>query len=108
MLAALGVWFYTRFREPTPQREQQTPNEDSGSRTSSQKDTSQGRDAYTILGVRRGDSFDQIRRAYRERMKEYHPDRVAGLGAELRELAERKAKEINMAFEELKRTYGAV
>jgi len=37
-------------------------------------------------------------------MKEYHPDKVAGLGAELRELAERKAKEINMAFEELKRT----
>jgi len=59
------------------------------------------------LGVRRGDSFDVIRQAYRERMKEYHPDKVAGLGEELRELAERESKEINMAYEELQKTYGA-
>jgi DnaJ-class molecular chaperone len=28
----------------------------------------------------------------------YHPDRVEGLGIELRELAERKAKEVNNAY----------
>jgi len=98
--AALGAWFYVRLRKPKLQGQHETPEEDGGSRTSSQQD------AYKILGVHRGDSFDNIRRAYRERMKEYHPDRVAGLGTELRELAERKAKEINIAFEELKRTYG--
>jgi DnaJ-domain-containing protein 1 len=107
VLAVLGAWFYARVRKASLRSEQHTPKDDGGSRTSGHQDTSQSRDAYTILGVRRGDSFDEIRRAYRDRMKEYHPDKVAGLGAELRELAERKAKEINMAFEELKRTNGA-
>ncbi len=102
VLAALGAWFYARRRKPKLRSEQQTPEDQAGSRY-----TSQHRDAYTVLGVRRGDSFDVIRQAYRERMKEYHPDKVAGLGEELRELAERESKEINMAYEELQKTYGA-
>ena len=101
LLAAFGAWFYVRLRKLKLRSERETTKDDDSSHTSSHQD------AYMILGVRRGDNFDEIRRAYRERMKEYHPDRVAGLGSELRELAERKAKEINMAFEELKRTYGA-
>ena len=101
LLAAFGAWFYFRLRKLKLRSERETPKDEDSNRKSSRQD------AYTILGVRRGDTFDEIRRAYRERMKEYHPDKVAGLGSELRELAERKAKEINMAFEELKRTYGA-
>ena len=101
LLAAFGAWFYVRHRNLKIRSERETPKDEDSSRKSSQKD------AYTILGVRRGDTFDEIRRAYRERMKEYHPDKVAGLGSELRELAERKAKEINMAFEELKRMHRA-
>ena len=101
LLAAFGAWFYVRHRNLKIRSERETPKDEDSSRKSSQKD------AYTILGVRRGDTFDEIRRAYRERMKEYHPDKVAGLGSELRELAERKAKEINMAFEELKKMHGA-
>ena len=58
-------------------------------------------DPYSILGVPSGASLDEIKSAYRERIKEYHPDRVATLGAELRALAERKTKEINLAFQEI-------
>jgi DnaJ like chaperone protein len=36
-------------------------------------------------------------------MKEYHPDKVAALGVELRELAEAKAKAINSAYEKLRK-----
>jgi DnaJ-domain-containing protein 1 len=36
--------------------------------------------------------------AYRQRMAEYHPDKVAHLGPELRELAEGKATEFNLAI----------
>jgi len=35
------------------------------------------------------------------------PDKVASLGAELRELAERKARQINEAFENLSQKRGA-
>jgi DnaJ like chaperone protein len=33
-------------------------------------------------------------------MSEYHPDKVAHLGDEIREIAARKSKEINAAYEE--------
>jgi DnaJ like chaperone protein len=40
----------------------------------------------------------EARRAYRERIAEYHPDKVAHLGKELRDLASRKTLEINLAM----------
>jgi DnaJ-domain-containing protein 1 len=33
-------------------------------------------------------------------MSQYHPDKVASLGRELRELAESKSKEISVAYQE--------
>ncbi len=54
-------------------------------------------DPHSVLGVRRGATAAEIAQAYRERMKEYHPDRVADLGPELRELAHRKTIEIQQA-----------
>ncbi len=59
-------------------------------------------DPYTVLGVPPGASSEQIGEAYRERMKEYHPDRVASLGPELRELAHRKTVEIQRARDALR------
>ena len=44
---------------------------------------------------------EEIKEAYRQRMREYHPDKVAHLGPDFRSLAERKAKEINEAYEAL-------
>jgi uncharacterized membrane protein YkvA (DUF1232 family) len=63
-------------------------------------------DPYTVLGVRHGASGDEITRAYREQMKLYHPDRVADLGAELKELAHRKALDIQRAYEEIGKPRG--
>lgn len=33
-------------------------------------------------------------------MSQYHPDKVASLGPELRDLCERKTKEINTAYDQ--------
>jgi DnaJ-domain-containing protein 1 len=60
----------------------------------------------TVLGVSADASVDAIRQAYQHRIAEYHPDKVAALGAELRELAERKSKEINLAYDEACRARG--
>jgi uncharacterized membrane protein YkvA (DUF1232 family) len=60
-------------------------------------------DPYAVLGVVRGASAEEITRAYRAQMKLYHPDRVADLGDELRDVAHRKALEIQRAYEELGR-----
>ena len=53
---------------------------------------------HQILGVGVNASIDEIKKAYRKRMLEYHPDRTAGLGEKLRALAEEEAKKINHAY----------
>jgi DnaJ-domain-containing protein 1 len=58
-------------------------------------------DPYTVLGVRPDATPGEIGEAYREQMKRYHPDRVAGLGEELQRLAHEKTVAIQRAYEEL-------
>ncbi len=60
-------------------------------------------DPYRVLGVERGASADEITHAYREQIKLYHPDRVAELGEELRQVAHEKTLEIQRAYETLRR-----
>jgi DnaJ like chaperone protein len=52
-------------------------------------------------------SVEQIREAYRRLMSQYHPDKVASLGRELRELAEAKSKAISVAYWEALAARGA-
>lgn len=55
-------------------------------------------DHYAILNVPQGIKSEDIKAAYLQRIGEYHPDRVASLGAEIREVAERRSKQINEAY----------
>lgn len=55
-------------------------------------------DPWAILGISSGAAPPEIQRAFRARMAEYHPDKVAMLGAELRELSEAKSKAITAAY----------
>jgi hypothetical protein len=76
--------------------------ETKGNRRDAGKDA-EGRalDPHVVLGVAKGASRVQIRTAYRELIKLYHPDHVARLGQELKDLAHRKTQEINWAYETL-------
>ncbi len=60
------------------------------------------RAAREVLGVGPDASEEEIVSAYRKMARKYHPDRVEGLGPEFEELAERRMKEINAAYRELK------
>ena len=55
-----------------------------------------------ILGVPESASRKEIDAAYKKQAKTYHPDRVATLAPEVREMAELRMKEINAAYGELK------
>lgn len=68
----------------------------------------QGRpaDPYQVLGANEMDSDEDIKKKYKQMVMQYHPDRVAHLGQELKELAAKKTTEINCAFEEIRRRRG--
>jgi DnaJ-domain-containing protein 1 len=53
---------------------------------------------WEVLNVDKNATAEQIKEAFRKEISKYHPDRVEGLGIELRELADRKAKEVNGAY----------
>ena len=55
------------------------------------------RDPYSVLGVSSNASDQEIKRAYRELARKYHPDNYAN--NPLADLAEEKMKEINEAYE---------
>lgn len=55
-------------------------------------------DPYTVLGVPATADRDEIRHAYRELLQQYHPDKVAHLSPEFRDLAHRRAVAIQQAY----------
>ncbi|MEO8005035.1 MAG: J domain-containing protein [Betaproteobacteria bacterium] len=59
-----------------------------------------------ILNVSPDASTAEIKRAYRMLVSQYHPDKVATLGDELKAVAERKSAEINVAYAEAMRIRG--
>ncbi|MDY3015130.1 MAG: J domain-containing protein [Evtepia sp.] len=54
-------------------------------------------DPYAVLGVSPSASDDEVKRAYRELVKKYHPDNYAN--NPLSDLAEAKMKEVNEAYD---------
>jgi len=52
-----------------------------------------------VLGLNIGASPEEIKAAYRKLSMKYHPDKVAHLGQEFRQVAEEKMKEINAAYQ---------
>jgi len=53
---------------------------------------------FKILEIPEVSSIEEITAAYKRKISQYHPDKVANLGAEFKELAETKSKEINAAY----------
>lgn len=56
-------------------------------------------DPYEVLGVRQGASEEEIKAAYKELVKKYHPDKYQN--NPLADLAEKKLQEVNEAYDML-------
>ncbi|MEJ5286858.1 MAG: hypothetical protein CH6_1525 [Candidatus Kapaibacterium sp.] len=63
-------------------------------------------EAYAILGLKSDATFEEVKIAYKKKVKEYHPDLLQNMGEELKELATQKIKEINYAFDLIKQAKG--
>ena len=60
------------------------------------------KDPYSILGVAPGASDDEVKNAYRNLARRYHPDNYDDSNP-LKELAKEKMQEINAAYDEIQR-----
>ena len=56
-------------------------------------------DPYAVLGVSPAASEDEIKSAYRNLVNKYHPDKVSHLGDEFKQLADKRFKEIQEAYQ---------
>lgn len=125
LCGAFGYWFVSKFlkdsdqggdgdankRPPDPQgqhsddqfggwdreqwQQQKRQQQTSGDEPAAEKPA----EWHEILGVSPTASLDEIKRAYRGLISQYHPDRVDGMAPEVRALCESKSKEINAAYE---------
>ena len=59
------------------------------------------RDPYSVLGVKPDASDQEIKKAYRELARKYHPDNYQN--NPLADLAEEKMKEVNLAYEAIQK-----
>ncbi len=58
-------------------------------------------DDYAVLGLTPDATDEEVKRAYRKMALEYHPDRVATLGDDVKAAAQRKFQQINNAKERI-------
>ena len=59
------------------------------------------KDPYKVLGVSSNATDEEIKKAYRELVRKYHPDKYRD--SDLADLANEKMKEINAAYEEIQK-----
>ena len=65
--------------------------------------TDKQRNPYQVLGIRVGATTEEITAAYKKMAQMYHPDKVQSLAPEYLEIASPRMREINAAYESLRR-----
>lgn len=58
---------------------------------------------YSVLGVSENASEDEVKSAYKKLARQYHPDLQSGKTEEEKKIYENKFKEINEAYDEIKK-----
>jgi preprotein translocase subunit Sec63 len=110
MLRLIADGLMTTYRQESPPRSnkargsRRTSGASERKRNSSQQVIWQesSKSPYEILGISISASQEEVRIAYRKMASLYHPDKVAHLAPEFREMADRKMKEINTAYGSIK------
>lgn len=63
-------------------------------------------DPYAVLGISPTASDDEVKKAYRRLAMKYHPDKVEGMGEEVKKQSAEQFRKINEAYEQIKAIRG--
>ena len=97
---------YHMKREAQHKKSRPTPETNDEPRHLNRRDPAELAHAKA-LGLTGRVTLTEIRTRYREQIAQYHPDKVSHLGPELREVAEKRTREIMDAWQFFKTKYGA-
>jgi DnaJ domain len=111
LMEALGRWVLEQWQKKAKRQQQQTRKEERSREHEDEdrrereraKETSVSEDHaawWDVLGVDPLASLEELKASYRTKIKQYHPDRVVGLGEEFVVLARDKSQRLNQAYEE--------
>jgi uncharacterized protein DUF4236/DnaJ-like protein len=84
---------------------QRNQREDQANKKTINEPTPSDENPYSVLNVSPNASWAEISTAYRKMAQMYHPDKVAGLAPEYQDIAEKRMKIINAAYELLERDF---
>ena len=59
--------------------------------------------AYKVLGVSSKSTDQDIKKAYRKMANKYHPDKIAHLGDDFKDIAQDKFKSVSEAYQNIKK-----
>ena len=100
----LGIWYLWRRLPRMPSGQPGSTSSGEGAGRAGQESSGSGAlDPWQVLEIAPGASAEEVRHAYREKLRQYHPDRVDGLGEEFQRIAHQRTLEIRAAYEELQR-----
>jgi len=66
----------------------------------------QAMDPYEVLDLKHKATWEEIDKAYRSKVKEYHPDKFIGTPSRIHKAAKEETERLNMAYDKLKRKFG--
>lgn len=96
----LAWTIFRRMRRPRSFRSDSSAGNGAGN---AQRTGPEEKSPFETLGISPDASAEEIARAYRTLAARYHPDKVQHLGEEFQKLAEERFKEIQAAYDDLKK-----
>ena len=103
LIGTLTYFYRKRLREHSDRAAYGSAGQDPRESSGHTKAPEGSLDPYQILSINPSASEKEIQSAYKARMHEYHPDKVAHLGEELQKVAHRKSIEIQRAYDQLRK-----
>ena len=94
---------FKKVKEETKQ--EKVEKEEKQEKTEQKKSSHHKLNAFAIFDLNADEKFTkmQLKKKYYELLRQNHPDKVASLSSDLKKLAEKKTKDINTAYDELKK-----